>query len=323
MLAIQATRAGGPEALRAIELPTPSPGPGEILIRHQAIGLNFIDTYQRSGLYPITLPAVLGSEGAGLVEAIGDGVTRLKVGDRAAYGTGPLGAYAEAHVVPADRAVKIPDAVTAEVAAAAMLKGMTTEFLIRRCYPLQAGEAALIHAASGGVGALLTQWAHATGAMVIATVGSQAKADLAKTHGADHVILYRDEDVAARVREITAGAGVRVVYDGVGAATFEASLASLGRRGMLVSFGNASGPAPALEPIRLSRGGSLYLTRPTLFDYVATTAELDESAAAVFQMIDAGKLTVEIGQTFPLKDAAKAHEALHARETIGASLLLP
>jgi NADPH2:quinone reductase len=322
MLAIQATRAGGPEVLEAVDLPTPAPGPGEILIRHQAIGLNFIDTYQRSGLYPIKLPAVLGSEGAGVVEAVGEGVTRFKVGDRAAYGTGPLGAYAEAHVVPADRAVRIPDGVTAQTAAAAMLKGMTTEFLIRRCYPLKAGEAALIHAASGGVGAILTQWAHAIGAVIIAAVGSKAKAEFARKNGANHVILYRDEDVAARVREIIPQ-GVRVAYDSVGAATFEASLASLGRRGMLVSFGNASGPAPAVEPLRLSRGGSLYLTRPTLFDYVATTEELDASAAAVFEMIASGKLKIEIGQTFPLKDAAKAHEALHGRETIGASLLLP
>jgi NADPH2:quinone reductase len=291
MLAIQALRTGGPDVLEVVDLAMPEPAAGQIRIRHEAIGLNFIDTYHRSGLYPIKMPAVLGQEAAGIVDAVGEGVTRFKIGDRAAYGTGPIGAYAEAHVVPANRAVHLPVGVSTQVGAAAMLKGMTAEFLLRRCYPLKAGEAVLIHAA--------------------------------KAQGCDHVILYRDEDVAAKVKAITRGAGVRVAYDGVGAATFEASLASLGRRGILVSFGNASGPAPALEPARLARGGSLFLTRPTLFDYVASDADLDESAAALFHVIEDGAVKIDIGQTFPLAEARRAHEALEARRTTGQTLLIP
>jgi NADPH:quinone reductase len=323
MLAIQATRTGGPDVLERVDLPTPEPGLGQIRIRHEAVGLNFIDTYHRSGLYPIKMPAVLGQEGAGVIDAVGEGVTRFKVGDRAAYGTGPMGAYAEAHIVPANRAVQLPSGVSTQIAAAAMLKGMTAEFLLRRCYPLQAGEAVLIHAAAGGVGGILTQWAKAIGAVVIGAVGSSDKAAVARTQGCDHVIEYRHEDIAARVKDITGGQGVRVVYDGVGAATFEASLASLGRRGMLVSFGNASGPAPAMEPARLARGGSLFLTRPTLFDYVATDADLDASAAALFHVIESGAVKIDIGQTFPLAEARKAHEALEGRETTGQTLLIP
>jgi NADPH2:quinone reductase len=323
MLAIQAVRAGGPEVLEAVDLPVPTPGPGQILIRHEAVGLNFIDTYQRGGLYPMKLPAVLGLEGAGVVEAAGEGVTRFAAGDRVAYGNGPVGAYAELHVVPEGRAVKLPDGVDTRTAAAAMLKGMTAEFLIRRCYPVKAGDAVVIHAAAGGVGTILTQWANAIGAQVIATVGSADKAVLAREHGAHEVILYREEDVAARVREITGGAGARVVYDGVGAATQTGSLDSLGRRGMLVSYGNASGPAPAITPLELSRRGSLFLTRPTLFDYVVTTEELDDSAGALFAMIASGKVKIGIGQTFPLSETRKAHESLEARETTGSTLLIP
>ena len=323
MLAIQAVRAGGPEVLEAVDLPVPTPGPGEILIRQEAIGLNFIDTYQRTGLYPVKMPAVLGLEGAGVVEAVGEGVTRFAVGDRAAFGNGPLGAYAEFHVVPSGRAVKIPTGVSSRDAAAAMLKGMTAEFLLRRCYTVKKGDAILVHAAAGGVGTILTQWAKALGAQVIATVGSADKAELATAAGADEVILYRDEDVAARVKAITGRAGVRVAYDGVGAATLEASLSSLGRRGMLVSYGNASGPAPAVEPLRLSRGGSLYLTRPTLFDYVTTVEELDESAGALFEVISSGAVKIAIGQEFPLAQAKQAHEALEARATTGSTLLIP
>jgi NADPH2:quinone reductase len=323
MLAIQALRTGGPDVLEVVDLAMPEPAAGQIRIRHEAIGLNFIDTYHRSGLYPIKMPAVLGQEAAGIVDAVGEGVTRFKIGDRAAYGTGPIGAYAEAHVVPANRAVHLPVGVSTQVGAAAMLKGMTAEFLLRRCYPLKAGEAVLIHAAAGGVGGILTQWAKAIGAEVIGAVGSAEKAEIAKAQGCDHVILYRDEDVAAKVKAITRGAGVRVAYDGVGAATFEASLASLGRRGILVSFGNASGPAPALEPARLARGGSLFLTRPTLFDYVASDADLDESAAALFHVIEDGAVKIDIGQTFPLAEARRAHEALEARRTTGQTLLIP
>lgn len=323
MLAIRISRTGGPEVLESAEVPAPAPGPGEILVRQEAIGLNYIDTYHRTGLYPLRLPSGLGLEGAGVVEAVGEGVTRFSVGDRAAYGNGPLGAYADYHVIPADRAVRPPAGVDSRTAAAAMLKGMTAEFLLRRCYPVKAGDAVLIHAAAGGVGSILTQWARALGAFVIGTAGSPDKAALARTHGAHETILYRDEDVAARVRALTGGAGARVVYDGVGAATFEASLASLGRRGMLVSYGNASGPVPAVEPLRLSRGGSLFLTRPTLFDYVATTQELDESAGALFEAIASGAVNIDIGQTFPLAEARRAHEALEGRETTGSTLLIP
>ena len=321
MLAMQAVRTGGPEVLEAVELPLPSPSPGQILIRHQAVGLNFIDTYHRSGLYPMKMPAVLGLEAAGVVEALGQEVTRFKVGDRVAY-NGTLGAYAEASVVPADRAVKVPDDVTLETAAAALLKGMTAEFLVRRCYKVEPGQTVLVHAAAGGVGSILVQWAKALGATVIATVGSAAKAALARGHGADHVILYSEENVAARVMEITSGQGVAVVYDGVGKGTFEASLKSLGRRGMLATFGNASGPAPPFAPLELS-GKSLYVTRPRLFDYIASTAELDESAEALFAVLASGAVRIEVGQTFPLEQARAAHQALEGRRTTGATLLIP
>jgi NADPH2:quinone reductase len=322
MLAVQAVRAGGPEVLEAAELARPAPEPGQILVRHEAIGLNFIDTYQRSGLYPMRYPAVLGQEGAGLVEAVGEGVTGFKPGDRVAY-SGQGGAYAQFNVVAAARAVSLPDSVSFEAAAASFLKGMTTEFLVRRCHALKAGETILVHAAAGGVGSLLVQWAKAIGATVIGTVGSDDKAARARDLGCDHVILYRQEDIATRVKEITGGAGVSVAYDAVGKDTFEATLAGLGRRGLFVSYGNASGPAPAIEPLRLMRGGSLYLTRPTLADYTATPAELGDSASQLFAMIASGKLRIEIGQRFKLADARQAHEALEARRTIGASVVLP
>jgi len=322
MRAVQAIRAGGPDVLEAVEVERPAPRPNQILVRHEAIGLNFIDTYQRSGLYPVRYPAVLGQEGAGVVEAAGAEVTRFKAGDRVAY-SGQGGAYAEFQVVPAARAVALPEAVSFEAAAASLLKGMTTEFLLRRCYPVRAGETILVHAAAGGVGTLMVQWAKSLGAVVIGTVGSEAKAELARSLGCDHVVLYRQEDVAARVREITGGAGVPVAYDSVGKDTFEGTLASLARRGLFVTFGNASGPVPAFEPARLQRAGSLFLTRPTLVDYIATPEELDESASALFDMIAAGKLRIEIGQQFKLSEARRAHEALEARDTIGASVLIP
>ncbi len=321
MLAIQAVRTGGPDVLEAVDLPVPAPGPGQVLVRHQAVGLNFIDTYHRSGLYPMKMPAVLGLEAAGVVEALGDGVTRFKAGDRIAY-NGTPGAYAQAAVVPADRAVRVPDGVSLETAAAILLKGMTAEFLVRRCHRVEPGQTVLVHAAAGGVGSILVQWAKALGATVIATVGSEAKAALARGHGADHVVLYGQEDVAARVAEITGGQGVAVVYDGVGKDTFEASLKSLGRRGVLATFGNASGPAPAIAPLELG-AKSLFLTRPRLFDYIATTAELDESAAALFAVLASGAVKIEVGQTFPLAQARAAHEALEGRRTTGATLLVP
>ncbi|HEX3701145.1 MAG TPA: quinone oxidoreductase [Phenylobacterium sp.] len=323
MRAVRFSRIGGPEVLELVDIDMPAPKPGQVLVRHEAIGINFIDTYHRTGLYPVKLPSGLGSEAAGVVEAVGDGVTRFKVGDPVAYAGGALGAYAEYGVVSAERAVKPPPGIDARTAAAALLKGMTVEFLLRRCHAVQPGETILVHAAAGGVGQIMVQWAKTLGAVVIATVGSQDKAARARELGADHVILYREQDVAAEVRRITEGRGVPVAYDSVGKDTFEGTLASLARRGLFVSFGNASGPAPAVEPGRLSRAGSLYLTRPTLFDYIATTPELDASAEALFALIGSGQVKVEVGQTFPLAEAAKAHEALESRATIGASLLIP
>ena len=322
MRAIRFDRTGGPEVLERVEIDTPTPGHGQILIRHEAIGINFIETYQRTGLYPVKLPAIPGSEVAGVVEAVGDGVTRVKVGDRVAT-MGSSGAYAEASIARADRAVIIPDTITTKVAAAILLKGMTTEALVRRTYPVKSGETVLVHAAVGGVGQIMTQWLKAIGATVIATVGSEAKAEKARALGADHVILYRELDVAAEVRRITGGVGVPVAFDSVGKDTFEGTLASLARRGLFVSFGNASGAAPPFAPGRLAAAGSVYLTRPTLGDYVVSTEELDESAALVFGMVASGKINIEIGQTFSLDDARKAHEALESRATVGASLLLP
>jgi NADPH2:quinone reductase len=320
--AIRFSKTGGPEVLELVEVATPTPKPGQILIRHQAVGINFIDTYQRSGLYPMKLPSGLGSEAAGRVEAVGDGVTRFKVGDLAAYAGSP-GAYADYGVVAAERAVHVPPGVDVRTAAAALLKGMTVEFLIRRLYRVEAGETILVHAAAGGVGQIMVQWAKALGATVIATVGSEAKAARARELGADHVILYRDQDVAAEVRRITDGKGVPVAYDAVGKDTFEGTLASLARRGLFVSFGNASGPPPPVEARRLMLAGSLFFTRPTMMDYQTTTEELDASAAALFEVIGSGKVKIEIGQTFPLADARLAHEALESRQTIGASLLIP
>lgn len=314
---------GGPEVLDLVEAPVPSPGPGEILIRHAAVGLNFIDIYQRTGLYPLSLPSGLGKEAAGTVEAIGDGVTRFRVGDRVATATAPVGAYSQFHVMPETAAVAVPDDISLETAAAVMLKGMTAEFLIRRAFHVKQGDEILLHAAAGGVGLILGQWARSLGATVIGTVGSEAKAELARGHSADHVILYDREDVSARVRDLTEGRGVAVAYDSVGQATFESSLASLKRRGMLVLFGNASGPVPPFDPLRLSRGGSLYVTRPTLFDYVATVEELDASAASLFAVIRSGAVKVEIGQTFPLANVRDAHEALAGRRTTGSTLLIP
>ena len=322
MRAIRFERTGGPEVLDLLEVETPQPRAGQILVRHQAIGVNFIDTYQRSGLYPMRLPSGLGSEAAGVVEAVGDGVTRFKVGDLAAY-AGATGAYADANVVLADRVVKIPAGVDTRTAAAALLKGMTVEFLIRRLHAVQSGETILVQAAAGGVGQILVQRAKALGATVIATVGSEEKAARARELGADHVILYRHADVAAEVRRITGGVGVPVAYDSVGKDTFEGTLKSLARRGLFVSFGNASGPPPPVEGRQLMVNGSLFLTRPTMADYQATTEELDASAAALWEMIGSGKVKIEIGQTFPLADARKAHEALESRATIGASLLIP
>lgn len=321
MLAIQAVRTGGPEVLEAVQLNVPSPAAGQILVRHQAVGLNYIDTYHRSGLYPLKMPAVIGLEAAGTVEALGDGVTRFQVGDRVAY-NGTMGAYAEAAVVAAERAVKVPDGVSLETAAAVLLKGMTAEFLVRRCFHVKPRDVVLIHAAAGGVGQILVQWCKALGATVIATAGSTAKLETARDLGADHLIDYSHEDVAAKVAEITGGKGVAVVYDGVGKDTWDASFKSLARRGVLVTFGNASGPVPPFAPLELS-AKSAFVTRPRLFDYINTTEELDESAEALFAVLASGAVKIEIGQTFPLAQARAAHEALEGRKTTGATLLIP
>jgi NADPH2:quinone reductase len=321
MRAIRFVRHGGPEVLEPAVVEPRPPAPGEVLVRHEAIGLNFIDVYQRTGLYTSPLPAIPGREAAGRVAAVGDGVDRLRVGDRVAYAT-ELGAYAEMNTVRAARCVRLPDDIPAEIAAASMLKGMTAEFLARRIWPVGAGDTVLVHAAAGGVGSILCQWLASRGVRVIGTTGSAAKAVFARAHGCAEVILYREEDVVERVRSLTNRDGVKVVYDSVGRATFEVSLKSLRPRGVLVSFGNASGPVEPVAPLRLGEG-SLFLTRPRLFDYIASAAELDASASALFEAIRSGAVRIEVGQTFPLERAADAHRALEGRATTGATLLIP
>lgn len=322
MRAIQISQVGGPEVLALAEVEPRQPGPGEILIRHEAIGLNFIDVYRRTGLYPMPLHFIDGQEAAGVVEAVGEGVTRFAKGDRAGYCT-EAGAYAEMNTVREGRAVKLPDAISSRTAAAILLKGMTAEFLAQRIWPLQKGDTVLVHAAAGGVGTLLCQWLAHMGVRVIGTAGTPDKAALAKSRGCAEVIEYRHEDIVERMKTLTDGKGARAVFDSVGKDTLDASLAILGRRGILVSFGNASGPAAPVDPLRLSRGGSLYLTRPTMFDYVASTEELDASAKALFDLVASGVIEVEIGQEFRLEQAADAHRALEGRATTGATLLIP
>lgn len=314
-------RTGGPEVIEQEELAKLDPGPGEVRLRHEAIGLNFIDTYHRSGLYPLPLPSGLGSEGAGIVEQAGEGVD-LRAGERVAYAIGPPGAYATHRLIAADRLVRLPDDIDAETAAAAMLKGCTTEMLVERCAKVRAGEWVLVHAAAGGVGSLLVPWLKAIGAQVIAHSGSAEKARIAAVLGADLWLSSPLDELAGEVRK-TVSAGVRVVFDGVGKASWTASLASLARRGLMVSYGNASGPVPPFSPLELSRRGSLFLTRPTLGDYVATPAELQASAARLFEMIRSGAVKVKVGARFPLAAAADAHRALEARATTGSTLLIP
>lgn len=321
--AIQIDKAGGPEAMRWVELELGAPGPGQLLLRNQAVGLNYIDTYHRSGLYPVALPSGLGLEAAAVVEAVGPGVSDFKPGDRVAHATGPLGAYAERRLFPADRAVKLPDAIEDRTAAAMMLQGMTVEYLIRRTFRVEAGQTVLFHAAAGGVGLIACQWLTHLGATVIGTVGSPEKAALAKAHGCHHVVDYRRENFVQRVKELTGGKGVPVVYDGVGKDTFMGSLDCLSPRGMMVSFGNASGPVSAFEPALLSAKGSLYLTRPSLMHYVAQRGELLASAAALFDVVAKGKVKIAVNQTYALKDAAQAHRDLEARKTTGSTVLLP
>lgn len=321
--AIIVERTGGPEVLRWQPIDVGQPGPGEALIRHTAIGLNFIDVYYRTGLYPTPLPFTPGMEGAGVIEAVGEGVTNLSPGDRVGYGQSPLGAYAEHRLIPADKLIRLPDWIADDVAAAMLLQGLTAQYLLRQTFHVKPGDAVLIHAAAGGVGLLACQWARALGATVIGTVGSAEKAALAAAHGCHHVILYRQEDVAARVREITGGQGVDVVYDGVGKDTFDRSLDCLRRRGMMVSYGNASGSVPPFDIGLLNRKGGLFLTRPSIAHYAGTQAELLAMADDLFAMVKTGQVKVNIHQRFALRDAADAHRALESRATTGATVLAP
>ncbi len=320
--AVRIHRTGGPEVLTLETVDTGQPGQGEVLVRQTAIGLNFIDTYQRSGLYPLSLPATLGMEAAGIVEAIGPGVTNPGIGERVAY---PMtaGSYAGERIMPADRLVRIPDGVSDETAAAMMLKGMTAEYLLMRTFPVQEGQTILFHAAAGGVGLIACQWARALGARVIGTVSTEEKAALASAHGCHHPVVTSSEDIVARVKEITGGKGVPVVYDSVGRDTFDASLAVLAPRGTLVSFGQSSGAVENFNPARLAAGGSLYYTRPGLANYIASREELELSAKRLFSMVDSGEVRIEVNQTYPLDDIERAHRDLEGRRTTGSTVLLP
>ena len=314
---------GGPEVLQWEAVATSEPGPGEVLIRQTAIGLNFIDVYERTGLYPGELPAGLGREGAGVVEAVGPRVKGVAVGDRVAYASQQPGAYAQERLIAADRVVKIPDGVSDRLAAAAMLKGLTAHFLLRRTHRVRKGDAVVVHAAAGGVGLIAVQWARALGAQVIGVVGSDAKAELAREHGCHHTLVLGRDDLAARVRELTGGQGAHVVYDSIGKDTFFASLDCLRPLGLMVSYGNASGPVPPVAPLELARRGSLFLTRPTLFHYIARRADLDRAARELFDAMGRGVVRIEIGQSYALQDVAQAHRDLEARRTVGSTVLIP
>ena len=319
--AIRIHQTGEPEVLRIEELPLGRPSQGEVRVRQTAIGVNYVDVYHRSGLYPLALPTGIGVEAAGVVEEVGPGVVHVRAGDRVAYVSGP-GSYAEARILPGDRIVKLPDDVTDRAAAGAMLKGLTVQALVRRTYPVKAGETVLVHAAAGGVGSIMVQWLKALGATVIATVGNDEKAQRARANGADHVIVYTRERFAERVKDLTGGAGVPVVYDSVGKATFEGSLDCLRPMGLMVTFGNASGPVPPIDVGVLGRKGSLFLTRPTIFGYVARREDLERGAAELFDVIRSRKVRIDVSRTFPLADAAEAHRALEARATTGSLVLL-
>ena len=312
---------GGPEVLKLVDRPVGAPGPGQIRITHKAVGLNFIDVYQRNGLYKVQLPAALGMEAAGVVEAVGEGVTHLKPGDRAAYAATPAGAYAEARVMPAAQVCPLPDGITFDDGAAMMLKGLTVDYLFNRTTSIKRGDRVLFHAAAGGVGLIACQWARSEGINLIATAGTDEKCQMALDHGAAHAINYRNGDFAARVREITEGRGVDVVMDAVGKDTFEGSLNSLRPLGMMISFGNASGPVPPVDLLALSSRGSLKITRPTLFTHIADHATCQEMAARLFAKVTSGAVKIEIGQRFPLDRVAEAHRALEARGTTGSTIL--
>ena len=318
--AIRVHETCGPEVLRWEEVEVGDPGAGQVTLRQEAAGLNYIDVYHRIGLYPQPLPFTPGVEGAGVVEAVGPGVTGLKAGDRVAY-AGPTGGYSEMRVIDADRLVKVPDSISGEQAASMMLKGMTAHMLLRSVHRVEPGETILIHAAAGGVGLIVCQWAKALGAIVIGTVGSDEKAELARAHGCDHPIVYTRQDFAAEVERITEGKKLPVVYDSVGKDTFLKSLDCLRPRGLMVSFGNASGPVDPVPPGILAQKGSLFLTRPTLFNYIADRAELEMAARELFDVVESGKVKIEIKQRFALKDAAEAHRALEARKTSGSTIL--
>ena len=322
--AIRIHRTGGPDAMQWEDVELGAPGPGEVRIRHEAVGLNYIDVYFRTGLYPApSLPFSPGMEGAGVVEAVGEGVDALAVGDRVAYAAPPVGSYAEERLMPADKVVKVPAGIDSRQAAAMMLQGMTVEYLLRRTRPVRSGDTILFHAAAGGVGLIACQWAKHLGATVIGTVGSDEKAELARAHGCDHPIVYTRESFAERVGELTNGAGVPVVYDAVGRDTFEGSLDCLRPRGMLVSFGQSSGKIDPFDVGILSAKGSLYLTRPTLMTYTASRADLEASARALFDVVGSGAVRIAVNQTFPLAEAANAHRALESRRTTGSTVLLP
>jgi NADPH:quinone reductase len=324
--AIQITAPGGPEQLKLVELSVGEPAAGEIRIRHQACGLNFIDVYQRTGLYPNPMPLTLGMEGAGIVEAVGEGVTHLKVGDRAAYASNPPGSYCELRVMPAKTVVKLPDGIAFDTAAGMMLKGLTAQYLLRRTLPVQglnAGDFVLFHAAAGGVGLIACQWAKALGLQLIGTAGGAAKCELASAHGAAHVIDYSREDFVARVKDITGGKGVKVVYDSVGKDTFEGSLNCLQPFGLMASFGNASGPVPPFAIGSLGPKGSLYVTRQTLFTHIATREATQAMADELFAVVSSGAVKIRIDQRYPLDQVAQAHRDLEARKTTGSTVLMP
>ncbi len=323
MKAIRIAETGGPEVMKLVDTEVGAPGPGQVRVRQTAVGLNYIDTYHRSGLYPLQFPSGLGLEAAGVVEEVGEGVSSLKVGDRIAYGTGPIGAYAEMRNLPANRLVKLPSSISDETAAGMMLKGMTARYLLRATYVVKPGDTILLHAAAGGVGLIMSQWAKALGATVIGTVGSDAKVDVARAHGCDHVINYATEDTVKRVRDLTGGKGVPVVYDGVGKDTLMISLDCLSPRGLMVSFGNASGAVPPLDILQLSAKGSLYVTRPTLNTYTASDADLQETAQDLVSVVASGKVKIPVNQRYPLADVVQAHRDLEGRRTTGTTVLLP
>jgi NADPH:quinone reductase-like Zn-dependent oxidoreductase len=321
-LAVRYYETGGPEVLRLENVQVGEPGPGEARVRHVAVGVNFADTYFRMGLYPAPLPSGIGMEASGIIEAVGSGVTHVVVGDRVAYTGSPLGAYATERVMPADALVRLPEDIGFETAAAMMMRGFTAAYLLRRIYPLKAGDTILLHAAAGGVGLIVSQWAKLLGLTVIGTVSNEEKARQARAHGCDHIILYGHEDVAKRVRDITNGVGVPVVFDSVGKDTFEGSINSLKRRGLMVCFGTASGPAPLINTVQLAMKGSLFVTRPALADYIADPAEKAELAAELFGHVGAGRIKIEINQHYALEEAVQAHRNMEARRTTGSSIFV-